>query len=149
MAELEAQIRETGNKDKLKEFYSSSKEIEGSLTNKDIGKYEDILNTLGVDINSAGYLKGANLIETPVKEASGGEAGDWVKVGNQIHKFSSSDVALGIDPAGVKGPLKNVLSGMSSIGGGRGMINININGGDEQRVYAVVQRALADAGYNS
>jgi hypothetical protein len=38
---------------------------------------------------------------------------------------------------------------MSSIGGGRGMINININGGDEQRVYAVVQRALADAGYNS
>jgi hypothetical protein len=124
---------------KLIDFYTNKTELETALTKKDAQAFTDIYTRLGLDQDTKGFLAG----ETFVNPKTGN---DWIKVGNEIHKFSSSDVALGIDPTGVKGPLKNVIGGM---GGGKGMINITINGGDEQRVYAVVQRALADAGYNS
>jgi len=124
---------------KLIDFYTNKTELETALKSKDAQAFTDIYTRLGLDQDTKGFLAG----ETFVNPKTGN---DWIKVGNEIHKFSSSDVALGIDPTGVKGPLKNVIGGM---GGGKGMINITINGGDEQRVYAVVQRALADAGYNS
>lgn len=80
--------------------------------------------------------------ETAPVEVAEGPANDWVKVGNKIHKFNPNDIAFGVDPTGAKGPLKDLMQG-----GGKGGINITINGGDEQRVYQTVKRALLDAGY--
>ena len=140
----------TGVTDEQKgKLASIQKELSTALTGGNLTEFERLLTGAGLQnvqnmeaFREAQSIFGGGAMATPTES---GEAGDWVKVGNKIHKFSNSDIAFGVDPAGMKGPLKDILGG----GGGmaKGMVNITINGGDEQRVYAVVQRALSDAGY--
>jgi len=139
LAEVEALAKDKG---KLADFSKEQGNLEKALKAKSSQDFFQILNQLGVDPDSYAYKKGEAFFSTET-----GEAGDWVKVGNKVHRFSNSDIAFGVDPAGMKGPLKDILGG----GGGmsKGMVNITINGGDEQRVYAAVKRALLDAGYGS
>ena len=89
-------------------------------------------------------IKNAKGETDPVAVAEGSPANDWVKVGNKIHKFNPNDIAFGVDPTGAKGPLKDLMQG-----GRGGGVNITINGGDEQRVYNTVKRALLDAGFGN
>ena len=134
---------------------SVQKQLMDALTGKNVAEFEHLLQGAGIadPTNMEAFKEAESLFggggptaSLDTVSAEAGTAGDWVKVGNKVHKFSNSDIAFGVDPAGMKGPLKDILGG----GGGgmaKGMVNITINGGDEQRVYAVVQRALSDAGY--
>lgn len=61
-----------------------------------------------------------------------------------ITPLNSMDDFYGAMPGGA---IDQALKGAAGAGGGKGPVNIYINGGDEGRVYSIVKRVLRDSGY--
>jgi hypothetical protein len=120
----------------------------------------DITNKLTevADTNLPGLMRSLNKISPAtvsqvVSTANKGSAGarfqgfetpnDFIVAGNRYIEPSSKDTVIGFMPGG---PVDQAMSNKKTAAGGGGIVNIHINGGNQQEVYNTVMKVLTTLG---